>query len=65
MLGIEIPGTPVRGTRSFVGIPLAAQFKPLKSILSLRSFYLFFRDSHLSFSRMPVILPVRYDDLPK
>ena len=42
--GMVIPGMSVLG--SFVGI-LAAPFKPLKSIMNLLYFLLFFRDFHL------------------
>ena len=46
----------VLGTRSPVGI-LALPFRPLYSNMSRLSFLLFLRLSHLSCSRMPVILP--------
>ena len=55
-----IPGMPDWGegwSRSVVGI-LAASFRHLLSILSLTIFSPLFKDSHLNYSRMPVILPV-------
>ena len=45
------------GIRSSVGM-LAAPFRPLYKRISLLSLLLFMRDSHFSFSRIPVLLPV-------